>query len=94
MAPEKPAHARRIAELEQRVDDLEGEVEKISRNVRVWLGRVAKREARAAQEALQAPVSDEQQEAGEGTALTGVNRLDKAQLRLALARGQVRKMGA
>jgi hypothetical protein len=92
-APEKPSHARRIAELEARCDDLEGEVEKLGRSMRTWLGRIAKREARAATAALDATPAADQASDGAEIAPSTVNRLDKSQLRRALANGSVRRIG-
>lgn len=93
----KPSHARRLAELEGRVDDLEGELEKVSRNVRTWLGRVAKREARAAEAALGGSASSEQTELHVGDAppnVPSLNGVPKHQLRQLLARGAIRKLGS
>lgn len=93
----KPSHARRLAELEGRVDDLEGELEKVSRNVRTWLGRVAKREARAAEAALGGTPTTEQGELLDGQPAaqpTHLGNIPKHQLRQLYAAGRIRKIGS
>lgn len=90
----KPSHARRLAELEGRVDDLEGELEKVSRNVRTWLGRVAKREARAAEAALGGTASSEQTELQVEAQPASLANIPKHQLRQLYAAGRIRKIGS
>lgn len=86
---EKPSHARRLKELEARVDDLEGELEIVGRNMRKWLGKVAKREAHAASQAMEsAPDQIELPVGQQGPVLS----TDKAALRRALAEGRLRKL--
>lgn len=92
---ERPSHTRRLQELEARCDDLEGEVEKIGRAMRTWMGRMAKREAHQAVVALEgtdgAPAGDPP---SEGLPGPDIQRLSKEQVRQMFARGQLRKLGA
>lgn len=90
---EKPSHARRILELEARVDDLEGELEKVTRTMRQWLGRVAKREARELEKAAAAADSAPQGELLPDTGGADIAKADKNTLRRLLVTGQIRRLG-
>lgn len=96
---ERPSHGRRLAELEARTDELEAEIEKVSRAVRTWAGRMSKREAARAVEAVEGmgggPNGDRASE-GQLELPTGdsVQHMSKHQVRQLFAAGKLKKLGA
>lgn len=92
---ERPSHARRLSELEARLDDIESQVEKIGAAVRTWAGRLAKRAAADAVKAIEGqPSADLQSEGNVAPNGPNLQQLSKEQVRAAFARGQIRKLGS
>lgn len=77
------------------MDGIEGEVEKIGKAVRTWMGRQAKREALAAVESISGgPAGDRQSEGNVAPNSPDLQHLGKEQIRQLYLRGQIRKLGA
>lgn len=96
---ERPSHGRRLAELEERLDDIEAEVEKVGRAMRTWAGRMSKREAARAVEAVEGiPGGPGGDRAADGQLelqpADSVQHMSKHQVRQLFAAGKLRKLGA